>query len=260
MRWDTIRVALQQQYGLSRSLLIYYLIPFQQAGLRRLYRQFIRPNDLCFDIGAHVGSRVRVWLRLGARVVAVEPQPHCMQLLRRWYGHWPHVTLCEQAVGATSGSATLWISRHTPTVSTTSQAWQRRVQQTPGFAAVRWDTPISVPVTTLDALIAQYGVPDFCKIDVEGAELDVLEGLSQALPKLSFEYLPATIDIAVACIERLSQLGEYEYNRTVSEWPWLRERHWLTPRAMIAKLERLPRNHAGGDIYTRLVSSRAGNP
>lgn len=256
MPWHPGWTALQQHYGLGRSLLIYYLIPFQHAGLARLYRQFIRPGDLCFDIGAHVGSRIRVWSRLGARVVALEPHPQCMDLLRRLYGRRPDVLLCEQAVGATSGQATLWISRHNPTVSTLSHAWQQRVHQTRGFAAVRWETSVSVPVTTLETLIAQYGLPAFCKIDVEGAECEVLAGLSQALPALSFEYLPATMDLAVACIERLSQLGEYEYNWTVSEWPWLRARRWLHPRAMIAQLERLPRDHVGGDIYARLVSPR----
>lgn len=253
MRWQTLWADLQQQYGLGRSLLIYYLIPFQHRGLARLYRAFIRPGDLCFDIGAHVGNRVRLWSRMGARVVAVEPQPHCMRLLRRWYGRWPGVTLREQALGAAPGTATLMVSRSNPTVSTTSPTWQQRVQQTTGFAAVRWETTVSVPMTTLDALIADHGLPAFCKIDVEGAEGEVLAGLSQALPALSFEYLPATADLAVACIERLSRLGRYEYNWTVSEWPWLRSRRWLDAQAMVAQLERMPRDGSAGDVYARLL-------
>lgn len=85
--------------GLWRSVLMYHAIPLRRRRLTRFYAQFIRPGDLCFDIGAHVGSRLRAWTPLGARILAVEPQPECMALLRRWYGDLSHITLIEQAVG-----------------------------------------------------------------------------------------------------------------------------------------------------------------
>src|SRR4051794_16322556 len=50
---------------------------------RRLYRQFVRPGDLVFDIGANRGGKCAAFLRLGARVVAVEPNPGCVTALRR---------------------------------------------------------------------------------------------------------------------------------------------------------------------------------
>ena len=40
-----------------------------------LYARFLRAGDLAFDIGAHVGDRISSFRRLGARVVALEPQP-----------------------------------------------------------------------------------------------------------------------------------------------------------------------------------------
>ena len=52
----------------------------------RLYGRFVRRGDLVFDIGAHVGDRVASFRRLGARVVAVEPQPAMVKLLRLFYG------------------------------------------------------------------------------------------------------------------------------------------------------------------------------
>ena len=52
----------------------------------RLYGHFVRPGDLVFDIGAHVGDRVASFRRLGARVVAVEPQPAMVRALRLLYG------------------------------------------------------------------------------------------------------------------------------------------------------------------------------
>ena len=95
----TSRIRFVHRLGLWRSVLMYHAIPLRRRRLTRFYAQFIRPGDLCFDIGAHVGSRLRAWTPLGARILAVEPQPECMALLRRWYGDLAHITLIEQAVG-----------------------------------------------------------------------------------------------------------------------------------------------------------------
>lgn len=244
--------SLQSSLGFLYSFLIYYALPFHHRALLHIYRPFIRPGDLCFDVGAHLGDRVRALSALGARVVALEPHPGMMRWLRHWYGRTAAVRLVEQAAGAEPGTATLWVSRLTPSVSTVSQEWLATVRGNRRFAGVRWDEQVPVRVTTLDALIAEYGTPAFCKIDVEGAELQVLQGLSQPLPALSFEYIPATIESTLACIQRLEQLAGYEYNWRVSEFPRLRSSAWLPPQAMAAQLTRLPRDGNSGDVYARL--------
>lgn len=246
--------SVQQSLGFTWSFLIYYGLPFHHRALTQIYAPFIQPGDLCFDIGAHLGDRVRAWSRRGARVIALEPHPGLMNWLRRWYGQKPNITLIEQAVAAQPGSATLWVSRLTPSVSTISQKWLTAVQQNRRFAGIRWEEQVSVTVTTLDALITQHGLPAFCKIDVEGAELEVLKGLSQALPALSFEYIPAMSETALGCIERLVQLGDYEFNWRVSEFPRLRSSAWLNPKEMSAILARIPREANSGDVYARLKS------
>jgi FkbM family methyltransferase len=230
---------------------MYYGVPLRNRALARFYAQFVRPGDLCFDIGAHVGNRLWALSRLGARVVALEPQPQCMRLLRRWYGHHPDIELIEQAVGAAPGTRTLFVSERTPTVTTLSQNWITAVGATPGFAGVRWDRSIPVCVNTLDELIARYGEPAFCKIDVEGTELDVLRGLSHPLKALSFEYIPAATDIAVACVDRLGELGPYEYNWSPGELPRLRSSTWLGPTQMANLLQRMPVRERSGDVYAR---------
>jgi len=257
MRLQQFINSAQIYLGFAYSFLIYYGLPFHHQALTRIYAPFIRPNDLCFDIGAHLGDRIRALSKLKARVVALEPHPAMMSWLRRRYGSHANIVLIEQAVGARAGTATLWVSRLTPSVSTTSLHWLTAVQQNPRFAGARWDEQIPVTVTTLDALIAEYGKPVFCKIDVEGAELDVLQGLSQAIPALSFEYVPAVMETALACIDQLSQLGDYEYNWRVSEFPRLRSSHWLNSKAMKASLERMPRNSNSGDVYARLAPKTA---
>jgi FkbM family methyltransferase len=242
---------LQRSVGLLRSILMYYGIPLRNRALARFYAQFVRSGDLCFDVGAHVGNRLWAFSKLGARVVALEPHPDCMRLLDRWYGRHAHVELVELAVGAESGTRTLFISERTPTVSTISAEWIAAVKATPGFRRVRLDRTISVRVVTLDELIACYGVPVFCKIDVEGAELDVLRGLSYPLKTLSFEYIPAAANVAVACIGHLDALGRYEYNWSPSELPRLRSSVWLGPGRMADLLRRMPVGGWPGDVYAR---------
>lgn len=240
-------------WGIARSLLIYYAKPGRARRDRQFYRQFIIQGALVFDIGAHVGNRARVFLRLGARCVAVEPQPAFAALLRLLYGRNPAFELEQTALAAAPGHVDLHISRRTPTVSTTSAAWKEEVGRSPSFSRVTWDETVSAATVTLDQLIVRYGIPDLCKIDVEGSEQAVLQGLSRPLPLLSLEYIPALSADAVACIERLESLAEYEYNWSRGESQRLRENRWLPARAMADRLSNLPVGDSSGDLYARLI-------
>ncbi|GAA4287532.1 hypothetical protein GCM10022262_18910 [Georgenia daeguensis] len=213
------------------------------------YAQFLRPGDLAFDVGSHVGNRVRAFRRLGARVVAVEPQPDLVAVLHRIYGRDPDVMVEARAVGARAGTATLRIATRTPTVSTLVPSWMEEVRTDRRFASVRWDRELTVPLTTLDALVARHGEPRFCKIDVEGSELDVLRGLSTAVPALSFEYLPPVVDRAVACVTRLAELGEYRFRHSPLETLRWADDAWLDADGMASALRALASSAPPGDVY-----------
>src|SRR5215216_3879649 len=101
---------LGRAWGIGRSLVMYHGVPGRHRRMLRFYREFLGPGDVGFDIGAHVGSRVRAWRRLGARVIAVEPQPDCLRVLELLYGRDREVTILPVAVGAERGRARLAIS------------------------------------------------------------------------------------------------------------------------------------------------------
>ncbi|MBU0724341.1 MAG: FkbM family methyltransferase [Alphaproteobacteria bacterium] len=235
--------------GLARSLIVYRLNLAKQARLRRLYGRFVRPGDLAFDVGAHVGDRIWALRSLGCRVVAVEPQPAPLALLRRFYRNAPDVVLEGCALGAETGRADLLVSRRNPTVSSLSQDWVADAGQRPDFAAVAWDRPVSVAVDTLDRLIDRHGMPQFCKIDVEGFEAEVLRGLTRPIPVLSFEFLAARPDLAGACLSELSRLTEYRFNIAYGEKLVLELPAWVDAAAMNAHLHSLSSGIASGDIY-----------
>ncbi|HLI22317.1 MAG TPA: FkbM family methyltransferase [Stellaceae bacterium] len=244
--------ALRHGYGIARSTVIYRGNPLKLHRARAFYRQFVRPGDLCFDIGAHLGDRTAHFLGLGARVVAVEPQPRFVAGLRRRFGDHPRVTLVAAALGAAPGRASLAIDPAHPTVATLSPDYMREAGGSRGFRRVKWRERIDVDVTTLDALIAAHGAPQFCKIDVEGYEHAVLEGLSRPLPALSLEYLPAALDPALIAIARLNRLGVYRFNRSPGETMALAIPRWLGAAEMSAELKRLPGDERAGDVYAFL--------
>lgn len=238
--------------GVARSLLIYYGQPWRRWQLRRFYRGLIAPGDLVFDIGAHVGSRSRTLLSLGAEVVAVEPQPIFADFIER---HLPkRLKGFERvAVGAGVGEAVLHISSRHPTVTTISDRFIKGVSHADGFRNVIWDRDVRLPMTTLDRLIDRYGLPAFCKIDVEGAEADILRGLSRPVGLIAFEYTPALPDIAREAIDRLRQLGDYRFNRVIGERHSFVEAEWSDAGTVLKALAMLGPESPSGDIYARLM-------
>lgn len=246
--------------GLARSFWLYYGVPGRIGATRRFYRQFVGAGDLCFDIGAHVGNRSHAWLGLGARVVAVEPQPDFARILRLLFRNQKNLEVVEAGIASEPGTITLRLSRRHPTVTTASAGFIDAVASDPSFAAVRWDDEVVVPALTLDQLMGRFGLPAFVKIDVEGFEAEVLDGLSTPIPALSFEYLEATLPSALRCIDRLESLDSYIYNLSLGESLKLASPTWLEAKQMRAWLRFLPAGTASGDIYARRVSPLTSPP
>lgn len=240
--------------GVFRSLRIYQGADAPRDEMDALYRQFIEPGDLVFDVGAHVGDRVSSFRRLGARVVAVEPQSLLVDALEHIHGRDPLVVILPRALGAESGRAMFRLNTDNPTISTMSEAFLQRAERAAGWEEQRWDDEVEVEVATLDALIARFGVPAFIKIDVEGSEDAVLRGLSHPVKALSFEFTTIMRDTAAACLQRLSLLGDYRYNMALGESQTLAFAPWISATEMTERLLNLPHEANSGDVYAMLAA------
>ena len=241
-------------FGFIRSYVIAYGIPGWKSRLLKLYKPFVKQGMLCFDIGSHFGNRISIWRKLGAKVVAIEPQPGLYSFLSRRYSGDTNITLLQGVVSNEIGQVTFYHNTRNPSVSTTDRSWIEEKKADPLWGKYIWDEEFQVRSFTLDQLIAQFGMPDFCKIDVEGAELNVLSGLSTPLKCLSFEYITIDQDRSLKCIDRIEELGRYEYNWTFSEFSALRSPKWLSATEMKTAIRRMKDGTYSGDVYARMVT------
>jgi FkbM family methyltransferase len=238
--------------GVVRSLRIYYGNRTHGPAMERLYRRFIAPGDLVFDIGAHVGDRVAVFRKLGARVVAAEPQPALVKTLRLFYGRDRNVVIEPVAIGREPGTLDLQINVDNPTVSTASADFVAAATSASGWEGQSWSKRVRVPVATLDELIARHGMPAFIKIDVEGFEAEALAGLSRAPKALSFEFTTIQREIAHACIDRCVALGYVRFNAALGESQSLLHGEGIDRDAIARWLVDLPHAANSGDVYAML--------
>ena len=238
--------------GVLRSLRIYYGNPAQRAAMDTLYKRFLRPGDLALDIGAHVGDRVASFRRLGARVVAVEPQPALVFTLKLLYALDRQVTIEPVALGPKSGTIELKLNPPNPTVATASSDFIAAAEGAPGWEDQHWTKTKTVAMKTLDELIAKHGIPRFVKIDVEGFEDEVLAGLHHPLPMLSFEFTTIQRGVALKAIERLARSSLYSFNAALGESQQLVHADPLDAKNIARWIEQLPMEANSGDIYASM--------
>jgi len=214
---------------------------------KKIFSKFITRGDLVFDIGAYIGDLTEVFLDIGARVVAIEPNPYCTRILKRRYGENDNVIIIEEGVGDSEGKSTLYINELNFGTSTFLKEWidQERFRGQP------FDKRVVVSIITLDSLIKKFGVPKFCKIDVEGFEDRVISGLSVPLPFLSFEFTNKFPDKIEFCIDRLSSLWGMKFRYSQYENYELQPpRKWVNSIELQRRLEKIG-EEGWGDIYAK---------
>jgi hypothetical protein len=143
-------------------------------------------------------------------------------------------------------------------LSTFSQSFIDEMTKSGRFPGVKWDKTLTVEMTTLDDLLAQYGQPDFIKVDVEGFELEVIRGLSRPIALISLEWAPELTEALIHCVAHLSRLGPISCNLSWGESMRLARRQWMSEEALVSLLNQFrEETYLFADLYIR---SEAGSP
>ncbi|HOW36322.1 MAG TPA: FkbM family methyltransferase [Candidatus Omnitrophota bacterium] len=201
-------------FNVARS--VYYGWGTSNPRILNFYSQLVKQGSLCFDIGANIGRKTDIFLKLGARVIAVEPNPECVGFLKRKYRFNKRVVIINKAMDSQEGEKDLYACEAN-SLSSLSKEWIDETKAKGRYKDFKWDKKMKVATTTLDQLVAEYGKPDYCKIDVEGYEINVLRGLTQPIPVISFEFAPENMGTMPECIKRLSDMGSAVFNISLGE-------------------------------------------
>lgn len=197
----------------------------READFYRSILEGFQPGDRIFDIGANQGDKTDTFLRIGARVVAVDPDEDSGTILRQRFLRYRlrplRVTIEQKAAGSKSGTGMMLVCAPGSVFNTLSSKGAATFADEVGRHAgqsrdtLQYDQMKRVETTTLDELVETYGLPVLIKIDVLGFELEVLQGLHRPVPCLSFEIgLPQFRQELFECVEllgRLSSQGRFNY-------------------------------------------------
>jgi len=227
-----------------------HLALFHKANIKDFYTSLINAGNLCFDIGAHNGRYTKVFTELGAKTVAVEPQKECVAIIKNFISS-PLLTIKQLAVCEKVGTANIHICNESEVSSLSSEFISFYKEN----GKLKWDELRVIETTTLDKLIEEFGVPDYCKIDVEGLEHMVLLGLHHRIPLISFEFTHPFKVNAIQCLDRLEQIGNYRFNFYPYESYHFRFKSWISKEEMRAAILTMKRNILVGDIYCKLAES-----
>lgn len=235
--------------GLLRSIRIYRRREHLDS-LTRFCAEIAPGAKLMFDVGAHVGDRTTAFRRNDAKVIAVEPQPQLARYLRYRFALDRGVTVIAAGLGAAEGQADMRVNRANPTVSTLSSDFVRAADGAEGWEGQHWDDTRRIRLSTLDQLIRIHGRPDFIKIDTEGHEAEVLKGLSEPVPTLSFEITTIAREAGLSALAETRRLGYRHFRLTLGEsHAWHSE--WMDADGMEGSIRNLPANANSGDVIAR---------
>jgi FkbM family methyltransferase len=160
-------------------------------------------NELIFDIGMHMGQDTCYYLSKGYRVVAVDADARLIERARELFAHavrTGRLTLVYCAVAANQGEVEFHLSEES-VWSSLNKAISNRHHL---FKAT-----VRVPARRLADLLIEFGVPVYCKIDVEGYDAVCLATLEHT-PEL-----PRFISVETECLGDKELLTEAQALETL---------------------------------------------
>ncbi|HEX7793710.1 MAG TPA: FkbM family methyltransferase [Vicinamibacterales bacterium] len=230
-----------------------------QVEERRFYTSVI-PNGAtggCIvDVGGNTGSKAEIFRQLARRVIVIEPDPASAETLRRRFRWRKVVTIRECAVTDHTGSVVFYQFTPGSAYNTADPIWVAAMMDGSNHMRMTLTTPqeIRVNAVTLSEIVAEYAPIKYVKIDVEGHEEQALSTLDYPVPLISMEFnLPQMFQALSACLERLEQLGQYEFNAVITEPPRRFELEWLSRSDAVTAIR--TRGWGYAEVYARLKTT-----
>lgn len=221
----------------------------QSQRMREFYAALLPKGALVFDIGANVGTMTGIFAGLGARVVAVEPNPDCARHIELSTRRG-QVEVLAAAVSDRDGQAVLKVSDRKDKMSSLSDEWRDAVSKENADYVGMWKREVTVPTITLDALIQRYGEPWYIKIDVEGYEEQVIKGLSQCPSLLSFEFNRVFLEPALKALES-AVFDDVVFNYTLIDPVRFELENWVGRNELKKAILELGEGQGLGDVFVR---------
>ncbi len=219
-----------------------------------LYARFLSPAISPSTSAPMSATASRRFRRLGARVVALEPQPGPARVLRLIHGGDPAVTLVEAAGGEREGDDRLPAQLAPTRPSRPPRTPSSRRRTAPAAGRARSGTrPSTVPCLTLDGLIRDARTPGLRQDRRRG-----LRGRRAARPeraacrRFPSSSPPSRARWPSACLDRLAVLGRYRFDVALGESQRLAFGKWIDADWMARHLRELPHDANSGDVYAVL--------
>ena len=183
-------------YGLLRPQQVHLY-----DDLQRLFADLIPRGVLAFDIGTNVGTYANALHSLGVSVVAVDANADCLRHLELMRASH-EIQIVHAAVGNSTGLATFNMSDQSDGISAIPTEWLEALNKHYGRSKQIWNRTATVPMITIDSLVAHFGAPYYIKIDIEGYDSFALDGLSTQPALLSFEFHRVCLQNAFDCLDK----------------------------------------------------------
>jgi FkbM family methyltransferase len=170
-------------------------------------------ETLIYDVGAHKGEDTEFYLKKGFRVVAIEAMPEfCESISNRFseYVKSGALSVVNLAVSNSPGDISFYVDDRVSEWGTTNQDWSERNKN---FGAGMGRT-LTIRAAKLADIVKEHGIPRYCKIDIEGNDLEALaslENLSELPQFVSIESDKSSGKKLIEGFETFERLGYRKY-------------------------------------------------
>lgn len=209
------------------------------------YAKLIKKGDLCFDIGANLGKKSQLMLAAGGKVIAFEPQSSCFKILDDLQKKYSDFVFHPFAVGSRSETKKLHLSKYSEIATLSDEFIENYTTDN-----VYWSGFEMVAVKSLDALIETYGKPNYCKIDVEGYEFEILSHLHHVIPMIEFEFTEKFIEDTLKIVDAFAD-DKTTFNYILNEHLKFQLKKWVSANEMKTILNQLNQSKLHGNLFVK---------